>query len=95
MELFISFIIGLFFHENNGFSPGGSGSRNLRAGSENHCRPDKNLIMTLPIRADCFMKMTDYIIPMLGLAAAAGVSSLMLATTDSVVSRVAATLVAF
>ena len=37
----------------------------------------------------------DYIIPIPGLAAGAGVSSLMIATADSVVSNVDATLVAF
>ena len=41
----------------------------------------------------CFL--TDYIIPIPGLAAGAGVSSLMMATADSVVSNVDATLVAF
>ena len=41
----------------------------------------------------CFL--TDYIIPIPGLAAGAGVSSLMIATADSVVSNVDATLVAF
>lgn len=37
----------------------------------------------------------NYIIPIPGLAAGAGVSSLMIATADSVVSNVDATLVAF
>ena len=39
--------------------------------------------------------LTDYIIPIPGLAAGAGLSSLMIATADSVVSNVDATLVAF
>ena len=38
---------------------------------------------------------TDYIMPIPGLAGIAGTSSFMLATTDSVVSNVLATLLAF
>ena len=57
---------------------------------------DGSVLHILPVLFLSFLLfIKDYIIPIPGLAAGAGVSSLMIATADSVVSNVDATLVAF
>ena len=68
------------------------------AGKDRTSKPMFRYGLCQPVFLFCFTRHFypgNYIIPIPGLAAGAGVSSLIIATADSVVSNVDATLVAF
>ena len=68
------------------------------AGKDRTSEPMFRYGLCQPVFLFCFTRhfySGNYIIPIPGLAAGAGVSSLIIATADSVVSNVDATLVAF